>query len=246
MDKELRPFWGRLFAFNWKFGLFLILLICIPRFILVLNANATGNYGYIGLVMLISAILPFVFLSKYGQKQIGITRPKYQWLLIAFVAGITAGLFLHFAGLLLYGNTDQNWYHYIGRSYKIPVEINEQDKAILFSIMAITGITFSPVGEELFFRGIVHAAFARSTGEKKAAVIDAAAFALTHLSHFGLVFIAGQWKLFLMPAVIWVLGMFLVSLLFSRVKIYAGSLAGAIVCHAGFNLAMIYCIFYWL
>jgi hypothetical protein len=246
MNKELRPSWGRLFAFNWKVGFFLILLICIPRFILVMNANATGNYGYIGLIMLLSAILPFVLLSKYGRKQIGITRPQCRWLLIAFMAGIAAGLFLHFVGQLLYGNTDENWYQYIGRSYKIPEAINEQDKAILFSIMALTGITFSPVGEELFFRGIVHAAFARSTGEKKAAIIDATAFALTHLSHFGLVFIAGAWKLLLMPAVIWVLGMFLVSLLFFRFKIYAGSLAGAIVCHAGFNLAMIYCIFYWL
>jgi hypothetical protein len=26
----------------------------------------------------------------------------------------------------------------------------------MFAIMAITGMTFSPIGEELFFRGIVH------------------------------------------------------------------------------------------
>lgn len=66
MENELKPFWNRIFNFNWKFGLFLILIICIPRFILVLNANASGIYSYIGLIMVISAIAPFIFLSKYG------------------------------------------------------------------------------------------------------------------------------------------------------------------------------------
>jgi len=52
MHSELRPFWAQLFKFNWKFGLFLILLVCIPRFLLVLGANADGNYGAIGLVFI--------------------------------------------------------------------------------------------------------------------------------------------------------------------------------------------------
>ncbi len=69
MGNELRPFWNKIFNFNWKFGLFLILIICIPRFVLVLQANETANYKYIGLIMLISAIAPFVFLNKYGRKK---------------------------------------------------------------------------------------------------------------------------------------------------------------------------------
>ena len=65
MENELRPFWTRFFSFNWKFGLLLILLVCIPRFILVLQANSSGSYGSIGLIMVISAITPFIFLGKY-------------------------------------------------------------------------------------------------------------------------------------------------------------------------------------
>jgi len=38
--------------------------------------------------------------------------------------------------------------------------------------MAITGITFSPIGEELFFRGIIHSSFAKSIGDKKASLVD--------------------------------------------------------------------------
>lgn len=47
MEKELKPFWRKFFDFNWKFGVFLISIICTPRFILVLKANETANYGYI-------------------------------------------------------------------------------------------------------------------------------------------------------------------------------------------------------
>jgi uncharacterized protein len=245
MDNELRPFWSRVFNYNWKFGFFLILIVCIPRFILVLNANASGNYGAIGLIMTISAIAPFIFLSKYGRKEIGITKPKkYNWLLIAFVSGLLASVFLYLAGQTFYGNSYENWYNYIAKSYKIPAGINQNDKKILFAIMAFTGMTFSPIGEELFFRGIVHSSFAKSIGERKASIVDSFAFALTHISHFGLVFINNKWDFFTVPAIIWVVSMFLVSILFFTFKKYSGSISGAIICHSAFNLGMIYSIFY--
>lgn len=247
MNGELRPFWGRIFRFDWKFGFFLVLIVCIPRFLLVLHANATGNYGAIGLVMFISALAPFVFLGKAGRSAIGITRPtNYKWLLVAFIIGLMVSILLYFFGQILYGSSYENWYQYIGKSYKIPVEIDPHSKAILFSVMVITGMTFSPIGEELFFRGIVHGSFAKSIGEKRASMVDSSAFALTHLSHFGLVFIGNQWSFLPVPALLWVSGMFLVSLLFFAFKRYSGSVAGAMIGHAAFNLGMIYCIFYWM
>jgi uncharacterized protein len=245
MKNELKPFWNKLFEFNWKFGLSLIVLICIPRFLLVLNANASGSYNLIGLIMAISAFLPFIFLSKYGRDKIGIKKPEnYKSLLSAFVIGLIASMLLYFLGETLYRNSYENWYQYIGKSYKIPLEINPNDKLILFAIMAFTGMTFSPIGEELLFRGMIHASFEKSIGEKNASIVDSSAFALVHISHFGLVFINNQWTFYTIPATIWVMSMFLVSLLFFKFKKYSGSILGAIICHAGFNLGMIYCIFY--
>ena len=247
MDKVLKPFWNRLFKFNSLFGLFLVLTVCIPRFILVMHANATGNYGSIGLIMAISAIVPFIFLSKKGRAEIGITKPqKNNRLLLAFAAGLVASILLYWIGQSLYGNSYENWYKYIGKSYKIPADIGLNDKRILFAVMAFTGMTFSPVGEELFFRGIVHASFAKSLGDKKASLIDGAAFALTHLSHFGLVFINFSWQFLVVPSLVWVTAMFLVSLLFFACRKYTGSILGVILCHAAFNGGMIYCIFYLL
>lgn len=247
MENELRPFWNRYFTFNWQFGLALLLLVCIPRFVLVLQANSSGSYGSIGALMVLSALCPFIFLSRSGRRKIGLTKPqRYRGLVLAFAAGLIFSLFLYYVGHSLYGNTYENWYTYVGRSYKIPAAIKPNDKTILFSIVALTGMLFSPVGEEFFFRGIVHASFANSVGDKKASIIDSSAFALTHLSHFGLVFVNDQWRFLTVPALLWELSMFLVSILFFLFKTYSGSILGAVVCHAAFNLGMTYCIFYLL
>ncbi|MCV9388779.1 CPBP family intramembrane glutamic endopeptidase [Reichenbachiella ulvae] len=247
MNSPLRPFWRPYFSFDWKLGLFLISIICIPRFYLVLQANQTANYGPIGAIMMVSALVPFVFIGRKGAAQIGVRKPS-NWpaLFMSFVSGLALALALYFIGDLLYSGTFQNWYVYVGQSYNIPDGISPEDKNVLFAVMAGTGMIFSPIGEELFFRGIVHGSFANSLGEKLASLIDSAAFALTHIAHFGLVYVAGGWNFYFLPTIIWVIAMFLVSLVFFQMKEKSGSILGAIICHAGFNLGMIYCIFYWL
>ncbi|WKX75237.1 CPBP family intramembrane glutamic endopeptidase [Zobellia laminariae] len=245
MEEELKPFWRKIFNFDWKFGLFLILLICIPRFALVLQANQTANYSWLGLIMFISAIVPFLFLSKKGRRKIGLKKPEnFNWVIIAIVIGLVFSISLYYLGVALYGNSFENWYYYIGKSYNIPAGIDGEGKLILFSVMALTGMTFSPIGEELFFRGIVHSSMATSLGDRKASLIDSSAFALVHISHFGLVFVNQEWRFLLVPTIIWVLSMFCVSILFYICRKRSGSILGAILCHAAFNLGMIYCIFY--
>ena len=247
MNSELRPLWSRLFRFNWMFGLILILSICVPRFVLVLNANQTANYGAIGLIMLASAILPFLFLSRHGRRKIGIRKPtNYRWIGYSLVIGVLLSAALFALGYALYGDTFNNWYVYIGKSYGIAEGLSAQDKLVYFLIYAVSGMTFSPIGEELFFRGIVHGSFAKDIGEHRASVVDSLAFALTHLAHFGIVYISGAWQFLPVPAMLWVLGMFVTSIAFFRCKQRTGSIIGAIVSHAGFNLAMIYVIFYHL
>ncbi len=247
MNGALRPFWRRFFRLDWKFGLGLVLAVCIPRFVLVLRANQTGDYSSIGIIMTISALVPFLFLSREGRRKIGITSPaSYRWLIYSMVAGIATSALLFAVGYVLYDQTVSNWYVYVGRSYNLPEGLGGQDKLIYFIIFATTGMVFSPVGEELFFRGIVHSSFAASVGEAKAAVIDALAFAFTHLAHFGIVYVSGVWTLLPVPAALWVIGMFAASLIFIACKKKTGSLLGAILSHAGFNLGMIYFIFYHL
>jgi membrane protease YdiL (CAAX protease family) len=197
--------------------------------------------------MLISALLPFVFLNKCGRNAIGIkTTRKWGSLVIAVFVGLILAYIIYFIGNLLYENSYLNWYKYIGKSYNIPDNLSFDDKRILFIITAGIGAVFSPVGEEFFFRGIIQGSFANSLGEVKASVIDSLAFALTHLAHFGIVFVDGKWDFYALPAFVWFVAMFITSFLFTKLKKVTNSVFGAVLCHAGFNIGMTYCIFYLL
>ncbi|CAN0600841.1 unnamed protein product [Ectocarpus sp. 12 AP-2014] len=188
---------------------------------------------------------PFIFLSKYGKNIIGIKKPTNNlWLIIALIIGVLFSILLYFMGEAFYGDTYKNWYNYIGKSYNIPLEIDEQSKLLMFGISALIGMTFSPIGEEFFFRGIVHSSFAKSVGNRKASLIDSLAFAIVHISHFGLVYRNQQWEFLFVPTMIWVLSMFVASILFYVCRKRSGSIFGAIICHSAFNLGMTYCIFY--
>jgi hypothetical protein len=105
-------------------------------------------------------------------------------------------------------------------------------------------MTFSPFGEELMYRGLIHQSFVSKLGNNKASIIDSLAFAVVHLAHFGFVYSSLHWNFLFVPAILWVTFMFLTSRMFFYCKTKSQSIYGAIICHAGFNFAMTYFIFY--
>jgi membrane protease YdiL (CAAX protease family) len=230
-----------------RLGIGLAVLVCLPRFYLVLLANRTGSYFFIGLIMLVSGLLPFVILSRHDRRRIGIRRSrKYDRLLLAFGTGVLMSWVIYAAGYGLYGETLRNWYVYIARSYAIPPDLSATDRNLLFIGMAAAGMTFSPIGEEFFFRGLIHSCFAGRWGGFYATVIDSGLFALVHLSHFGIVYVNGGWDFYFIPALLWLLFMFLSGVVFYVCRRATRSIWGAVLCHSGFNFGMIYAIFYWL
>ena len=66
MDKILRAFWNRYFHYDWAFGLFLILLFGVPRFVIVLQSYVTRSYGIVMFVFLAMWLVPFIFLTGYS------------------------------------------------------------------------------------------------------------------------------------------------------------------------------------
>jgi uncharacterized protein len=242
----LRSIWRRYFKLNKNFGIFLVLLFGIPRFIIVLNANVTRNYKPVSIIFLCMCIAPFVLLTKEGRREIGIKKPvNKMWLMYSLLIGVSVCMLMYAVAEILFANSMSNWFVYISKSYATSAfHFNDSNRLTYFLIYAIASMTFSPIGEELFYRGIVHASFASAKSENMASVWDSVAFALTHLAHFGIVFIGGKWKFILIPAVLWVVGMFFASRLFFLSKQKTKSILGAIICHAGFNVTMIYFIFY--
>jgi uncharacterized protein len=241
----LRPFLQNLFRFGTPFGILLVLLLGIPRFIIVLQANVTRNYNLVPAVFIFMMIAPFIFLTKQGRTAIGIKKPtNYSWLLYSFLLGMATCAVIFLLTELFFGNAIGNSFVYISGSYRVPAVLTDSDRLIYFIIYSIVGMSFSPIGEELFYRGVVHGAFAADMGEQNASMIDSLAFALTHLAHFGILYISGSWTFLSLPALLWVIFMFMASMVFFFCKERSGSILGAILSHAGYNLAMMYFIFY--
>ena len=233
---QFTPFWG----------LFFILLIGIPRFIIVLDANVSGNYRYTSLIFMLMWLLPFVLLNREGRRQIGMVRTKKPLtLLYGFLGGILFCIPFFLLGYGLYGLSDENWFVYISKSYSgtLPDAFTDE-RFVYFSIYAIISMIFSPIGEELMYRGFIHRCFEEQYGQNKASIVDSSAFALTHLAHFGILYTGTGWVFKPIPALLWIAGTFFISRAFFYFKQRSGSLTGAILCHSGFNLAMTYFIFY--
>ena len=241
-----RPFFSNFIGFSPYWGLFFILLIGVPRFIIVLGANVSGNYNFTSLIFIFMWILPFLLLNREGRKQIGIRKTKKPVsLLFSFLLGMGICIPVFLLGFGLYGLTTDNWFVYISRSYSggLPAELGEA-RFIYFAIFAVISMIFSPIGEELMYRGFIHRCFEDQFGQKRASQIDSAAFALTHLAHFGILYTASGWEFRPIPALLWVLATFSISRFFFYCKQQSGSLLGPILCHSGFNLCMTYFIFY--
>ena len=244
----LRPFWQRILPHGPLFGILLILLFGIPRFVIVLKSNVTGDFSLLSIVFVLMWITPFIFLTRLGRRDIGMRKPTHVlWLLYSVVLGIVACSVVFLIGKVLYDGSISNWFVYIAQSYRVQLgNVSPDDKIIYFLIFSFIGMTFSPIGEELLYRGLIHQSFEHSLSKKKAYLLDSAAFAVTHLAHFGFVYHNQHWQFLFLPAIFWMLLIFLSGILFSYCRHKSGSILGAMFCHAAFNVAMMYVIFYWI
>lgn len=196
------------------------------------------------------AALPFALMSKSGRRQAGFVRPvSWLRLVVAFGAGAVGAFVFYAIGVALYGATSSlNWYVAIKATFMQRgdmIAVTHANPAI-FLAFVLPAMIFSPIGEEFFFRGLFHEALAERFGYATSLGMDAALFGLIHIAHYGLV-LQGAQVTVLFPSVIWwVLLIAATSFLFSLARLYAASLWAAVVCHAGFNLVMMWCIFFRL
>lgn len=238
--------WRNHLKLNWQFGLLLILLFGIPRFIIVLDANKTGNYNFTSIIFVVMIVLPFLLLTKKGRYFVGVRKVKsFKWLLFSFLLGIISCIIVFLIGQVMFDGTLSNWFVYISKSFSIDkIGLTDDNKIVFFAIFAIVSMIFSPFGEEFLYRGIIHKSFASKVGDNKASIIDSSAFAITHLAHFGIIYSNNRWELMLVPALLWIIIIYLTGRLFHFCKVKTDSIFGAVISHAGFNLTMVYFIFY--
>lgn len=190
------------------------------------------------------ALLPFVFLNRPQRQRMGLAASKSRSVYgLAVGAGMTAALVCFLIGKVLFDTSLDNWFVTIRNAYAHTVPLRS---AGAFFIITIPALIFSPVGEEIYFRGFLQDALSTRFSYKASVIGESLFFGLIHLCHHGVSLTRHQLIFRPVSGSIWVLLMFLTACLFAWVKRRSGSIYPAIVAHMAFNLTMNVCIFYAL
>jgi len=193
------------------------------------------------------AVLPFMLLRAPARRDMGLKLaggPRDYGL--AIVAGAGAALACFVLGKALFDASPDNWFMSIAGSYRRNMDTAGWDLVRLHLVFTIPAIVFSPIGEEIFFRGYLQYMLEQRFSARASTTGECAAFAVVHLCHHGLFVAATGIGFRPLSGLLWMLLMFGTALMFAWLRKRTGSLLPAIASHAAFNLVMNLTIFRFL
>jgi len=240
----LRPFWNRTLRAPWIVSLAVLAVLAAARFYAVFGPPWASVL--FPLHCLAMWALPFILLTPRGCGQIGLPgeRNTASALVLSSLAGAACGLAIFAIGMALFGDSPDNWCISIRNSFQIDQLRASAPRGALFAVVALPAIIFTPVGEEILFRGLIQEAFTLRWNAVLAAVVNSLAFGLIHLHVHGLWHDAAGFHLRLVSAALMVVLLAGVSVVFTLCRLRTGSLVAAIAAHAACNLAMIAAVFF--
>ena len=169
----LRPLWRRVFDRAWVLNLVLFVLLGCLRAYGILGPEREGVRQLIMVGFLLMWFLPFVFFDSNGRRAMGLKKvDRPIWLLWGVLLGAAAALVIFAIGFLLYGRTGDNWYVAISRQYMLGDLLSQLSLSMLIPMFTIPAMVFSPIGEEFFFRGMVHESINGRWGERAATLVN--------------------------------------------------------------------------
>jgi membrane protease YdiL (CAAX protease family) len=241
----LRLFWQRILGRAW--------IVSLVLFVALGGLRAYGVFGpssaRLGLVLsvLLMWFLPFIFFTKEGRQAMGVKKVAHpRWLGWGLFLGMGASLIVFWIGWVLYGRSAENWYISVLASFSIGAAQLQIPRFVLFLLYTLPAMIFSPIGEEFFFRGMLHESVKEQWGTPVATLVNAIAFGVIHLLHHGFRWDSTGGHLLLGSALLWVGLMMGLSWIFTVCRQRSGSIWPAVVAHSGFNLVMNVTIFWIL
>lgn len=239
-----RPFWNHLAMPPWLLSLLVLAVLAAARFY---SAFGPPQARILFLAhVLVMWTLPFLFLTRQGRREIGLCRRGISpvALVICSLAGVVSSLFVFWIGMALYGNSPDNWCVSIRDSLQLNQMLAVMSPATAFAIIALLTMSFTPVGEEFLFRGLIQQSFSRRWNVVIATLVNGFAYGLMHLLHVhGVWHDAAGFHLRLVSGALMVLLLAGLGATFTLCRLWTGSLWCAVVAHAACNLAMISAIF---
>jgi uncharacterized protein len=235
----LRPFWVGVAPNPWILLLILGTIVVVWRGFLMLGP-ARGTGPGMALHFLFLAATPLLFLVREGRRKIGLTvRVSAGWATAALFGGVLAATSIGVLGTLLYGSSPANWFVTVRQTMLSASRLRGLPPLELFAALAVPAALFSPVGEELFFRGVFHESLAVRAGHIVASVITGVVFGVMHALHHGVSAGPAGIEIQGVSALAWVVLTCLLSLLFTFFRVRSKSIWSAVLCHAAFNVTMV-------
>lgn len=192
------------------------------------------------------AATPWLLLTASGRAQAGIQKPnRMHWLAVAPFVGAAASAACFAIGYLLFERTGDNWFVSIGNSFRAQPTPNFS-LIQLHLMFTIPAVIFSPIGEEIYFRGVLQRALETRCSPRLSSVLESGWFGAAHLIHHGLVLTAAGLAFRPVSGTLWFLLMTLLSLAFAALRKASDSVAPAILAHSAFNATMNFFIFGYL
>lgn len=229
----------------WKPNTALAVTIAIMLAFVFAAMRGVGTLGPIKLRFLLPlgfvlmTALPWVLMTRFGRFEMGLRRPLHaSWFMTAVVLGALASFLCFATGIGLFGHGIDNWYVSVAKNFAQTAPVATAPKLTLYLMFTLTAMVFSPLGEEMFFRGLFQKALEERFTAKTSTWIESAAFGLVHLCHHGLIVDALGFRLLPKSAFLWFALMTAVAYLFAWLRKSGASLYLAMASHSAFNFVM--------
>ena len=231
------PHWRRWLPLSWAIALAVGLVLAGMRVVGVLGSVQWR--WLLPLSFVVMAVLPWLLMTAPGRRSIGLCRATdRRFYALALGAGCATAWVCGLLGQAVFGMGADNWFVSIANNYRNTLDTRGFALWQLHLFFTLPACLFSPIGEEIFFRGLLHGALQQRFGARPAVVSEAGLFGLVHVCHHGLWLAASGWAFRPVSGGLWMLLMFGTALVFSALRQRSGSLGPAIVAHATFNATM--------
>jgi len=235
----LRPFFSRLPVAPWILFLVLFAVLAAMRYYAVLGPEPARPLFLVQILILLA--LPAIFLTPQGRQAIGLCKPRRMLpaLALATLGGALVSIVLFAADRLFLPDSPASLFASIRDGMQLDRLRATMPIAAILAVVGVPAIFVTPIAEEIFYRGVLHHAFACRWNVAVATVVNGLAFGLVHL-HLGAIYRdASGFHFRVFSALATIVSLLLVSALFTYCRNRSGSLYAAMAAHAACNLTMI-------
>lgn len=224
----------------------LVLILVLAGLVLAvhLTLRATGLFGPppVRPLILTSFLFlwasPWIVLSRGLRSRLTLRRfPSALRALACFASGALLAVTIGSGFFSLFGTGPSNAFESVRASY-FSGGYPPLEGAALFALFTVPAMIFSPIGEELFCRGVLVEVGRKLAGYAFGVGLSATVFATAHLLHHGVAVTNGVVSGDAVGGALWFLATFAASLAFSLARLKTGTIWGSVLCHSGFNLGM--------